>query len=165
MATIHERMEVDLKLGGYSANTCKIYLLYARLFAKYFNRSPEEMGANEVREYLLYLIERRRASRATIRQVRAALSFLYAITLQRPVEVEYIPVMRRQRRLPQVLSGTEVEALFSATVSPKYRAILMTLYGGGLRIGEACRLQVEDIDSRRMVIRVRGGEGREGRDR
>lgn len=163
MRTIHEQMEVDLRVGGYSPNTCKIYLLYERLFAKYFNRSPEEMGASEVKEYLLYLIERRGASRATIRQVRAALSFLYAITLQRPVEVEHVPVMRRQRRLPQVLSGTEVEALFSAAVSPKYRAILMTLYGGGLRIGEACRLQVEDIDSKRMVIRVRDGKGRKDR--
>src|SRR4029434_7861523 len=108
MATIHERMEVDLKLGGYSVNTCKIYLLYARLFAKYFNRSPEEMGANEVREYLLYLIERRRASRATIRQVRAALSFLYAITLQRPVEVEYIPLMRPPRTPAHALTRQQI---------------------------------------------------------
>jgi integrase/recombinase XerD len=163
MRTIHERLELDLKLGGYSPHTCRIYLLYARLFAKYFKRSPEEMGADEIREYLLYVIERRRASRSTVRQIRAALSFLYAITLQRPVEVEHIPVMRRQRRLPQVLSGTEVEALFHAVASPKYRAILMAQYGGGLRIGEACRLQVEDIDSKRMLIRVRAGKG--GKDR
>src|SRR5437867_4811233 len=89
MRPIHERMEVDLKLGGYSPGTRKIYLLYARLFAKYFNRPPEEMGENEVRTYLLYLIEQRHASRGTIRQVRAALSFLYAVTLHRPVEHSY----------------------------------------------------------------------------
>ena len=163
MRTIHERMEVDLKLGGYSPCTRKIYLLYARLFAKYFNRSPEEMGEDEIRTYLLYLIEQRHASRATIRQVRAALSFLYAVTLHRPVEVAHVPVMRQQQRLPQVLSGREVAALFDAVASPKYRAILMALYGGGLRIAEACRLQVEDIDSKRMVIHVRAGKG--GKDR
>src|SRR5438093_4366797 len=163
MRTIHERMEADLKLGGYSPGTRKIYLLYARLFAKYFKRSPEEMGADEIRNYLLYLIEQRHASRSTIRQVRAALSFLYAVTLHRPVEVAHIPVMRQQQRLPQVLSGREVAALLDAVASPKYRAILMALYGGGLRIAEACRLQVEDIDSKRMVIRVRAGKG--GKDR
>ena len=131
MRPIHERMEVHLKLGGYSPGTRKIYLLYARLFAKYFNRPPEEMGENEVRTYLLYLIEQRHASRGTIRQVRAALSFLYAVTLHRPVEVAHIPVMRQQQRLPQVLSGREVAALLDAVASPKYRAILMELYGGG----------------------------------
>src|SRR5213592_13278 len=69
------------------------------------------MGADEIRNYLLYLIEQRHASRSTIRQVRAALSFLYSITLHRPVEVAYIPVMRQQHRLPQVLSGREVADL------------------------------------------------------
>ena len=88
MKTIHDRMEMDLKLGGYSPGTCKIYLLYARLFAKYFNRSAEEMGEDEIRTYLLYLIEQRKVSRATIRQVRAALTFLFAVTLHRPVEVQ-----------------------------------------------------------------------------
>src|SRR5437867_8438785 len=140
MRPIHERMEVDLKLGGYSPGTRKIYVLYARLFAKYFKRSPEEMGEKETRTYLLYLIEQRRASRATIRQVRASLSFLYSITLHRPVEVAYIPVMRQQHRLPQVLSGREVADLLDAVASPKYRVILMALYGGGLLRAEGCRI-------------------------
>jgi site-specific recombinase XerD len=156
-------MEADLRLAGYSPSTSKVYLLYARLYAKHFMRPPEEMGEQEVRAFLLYLIEERKVSRTTIRQVRSALTFLYAVTLRRPVEVAHIPVMRQQQRLPQVLSGREVTALLDAVVNPKYRAILMACYGGGLRITEACRLRPEDIDSKRMVIRVRAGKG--GRDR
>jgi integrase/recombinase XerD len=163
MGQIRDRMDADLRLAGYSPSTRKIYLVYARLFTKHFMKSPEVMGEREIRAYLLHLVEVRKMSRETIRQVRAALTFLYTVTLRRPVEVAYLPAMRRQHRLPTVLSGTEVRALFEATTSPQYRALLMTLYAGGLRVTEACTLRLEDIDSRRMVIRVRSGKG--GRDR
>ncbi len=159
MGQLRDRMDADLRLAGYSPATRKIYLLYARLFVKHLKRSPETMGEREVRAYLLHLIEERKASRETLRQVRAALTFLYSVTLRRPVEVAYLPVMRRQHRLPTVLSGTEVNALLEATTSPKYRALLMTLYASGLRITEACKLRPEDIDSKRMVIHVRNGKG------
>jgi integrase/recombinase XerD len=163
MGQLRDRMEADLKLAGYSPLTRKIYLLYARRYTKHFRRSPEEMGEKEIRTYLLHLIEDRHASRGTIRQVRAALTFLYSVTLRRETEVAHLPVMRPQHRLPTVLSGTEVSALLDAVASPKYRAILMALYAGGLRISEGCALKPEDIDSRRMLIHIRAGKG--GRDR
>jgi len=87
MGQLRERMQADLQLAGYSANTSKIYLLYAKLYAEHFMRPPGEMGEKEIRTYLLYLIKERKASRATVRQVRAALTFLYSVTLRRPVEV------------------------------------------------------------------------------
>jgi len=163
MGQIRDRMDTDLRLAGYSPSTRKVYLLFARLFVKHFMRSPETMGEHEIRVYLMHLIQDRNAARSTIRQARAALTFLYSVTLRRPVEVESLPVMRRQHRLPTVLSGTEVTALLNATENPKYRAIFMVLYSAGLRITEACRLKPEDIDSKRMVIHVRDGKG--GRDR
>lgn len=163
MGQLRDRMEADLKLAGYSPATRKIYLLYARLFAKYHRRSPAEMGEEEIRGYLLHMVEEKKISRETYRQVRAALTFLYTITLKRPTEVAYLPVQRRNVKLPVVLSGTEVRALLEAIANPKYRAIMMTLYAGGLRISEACSLRPEDIDSRRMVIHIRAGKG--GKDR
>jgi integrase/recombinase XerD len=160
MESLRERMEADLKIGGYSASTRKIYLLYARLFAKYHMRSPAEMGEREIRQFMLHLIEERLSSRQTLRQVRAALTFLYTRTLNRPTAVEWIPVPRRKaRRLPVALSGTEVSALLDAVRSPKYRALLTTMYAGGLRIREACRLRPEHIDAKRMVLFVRDGKG------
>lgn len=163
MGQLRDRMDADLRLAGYSPSTRKVYILYARLFVKHFRKSPELMGEREVRSFLLYLIQDRNASRETLRQVRAALTFLYSVTLRRPIEVAYLPTMRRQVRLPVVLSGSEVSALLEATEGPKYRAIFMSLYASGLRITEACRLRIEDIDSKRMVIHVRYAKG--NRDR
>ncbi|MCK4960460.1 MAG: site-specific integrase [Planctomycetes bacterium] len=159
MGILHDRMEADLKIAGYSPSTRKVYLIYARKFAEHFQRSPATMGAGEIRDFLLHLIEHRHASRETVRQVRSALRFLYAVTLNRAVEVDWLPPGRRAKRLPVVLGGTEVAALFAAIRSVKYRAILMTMYAGGLRISEACRLLPNEIDSKRMVIHVRRGKG------
>jgi site-specific recombinase XerD len=163
MGKLRDRMEEDLKLRGYSPSTRKVYLVYARLFVKYFRCSPTEMGEDEIRSFLLHLIEERRASPSTYRQVRAALGFLYSVTLGRPVEIEHIPVRRRPRPLPVVLSGKEVASLLRAVQGAKYRAVLMAMYAGGMRISEACQLRLQDIDSKRMVIHIRAGKG--GRDR
>ena len=88
MGQLRDKMEADLKIGGYSPNTQRIYLRHVRNFAAYFMRSPAELGADQVREFLLHLVEERGASRETIGQVRAALRFLYVVTLNRPVEIE-----------------------------------------------------------------------------
>lgn len=163
MGQLRDRMEADLTLGGYRPSTKKVYLDCAKKFAGHFMLSPAEMGESEVRKFLLHLIEERELSRSSVKQARAALVFLYSVTLKRPMEVERLPVMRGQQRLPEVLSGTEVSALLAAVKKSKYRVILMALYGAGLRISEACQLKAGDIDSKRMVIHVRGGKG--GRDR
>ena len=159
MGQLRDRMEADLKVGGYSPSTCKIYLIYARKFAAHFMCSPADMGADHVRRFLLHLVEDRHVSRETIRQVRCALRFLYMVTLNRAVEIEWLPVPRKTRRLPVVLSGTEVAGLLEAIREIKYRAILMSMYGAGLRISEACQLRPEGIDSKRMLIHVRAGKG------
>jgi integrase/recombinase XerD len=163
MGQLRDRMEADLRLAGYSPSTRKTYLGYARLFAKHHMRSPVEMGEDEIRQYLLHMVEERKISPQTYRQIRAALTFLYSITLKRETEVDYLPVRRKKLKLPVVLSGTEVQCVLDAVRSPKHRAIFMAQYAGGLRISEACRLRPEDIDSKRMVIHIRAGKG--GKDR
>jgi integrase/recombinase XerD len=163
MGDLRERMLQDLTLAGYSPSTIRIYLHYGRSLAKHFMRSPADLGGHEVRHYLLYLLEERKLSHDSYRQAYAAIKFLYTVTLRRPLDVQAIPRHRRQRRLPEVLSGTEVQALLERVESRKYRALLMALYGSGLRVSEACRLRPGDIDSKRGVILVRQGKG--GKDR
>ena len=141
MGQIRIRMEIDLKLGGYSAATSKTYLAYARRFAKYHMRSPADMGEEEIRQFLLYMVDTKKIARGTYRQIRSALIFLYTVTLRRPTEVGHLPVQRRKIKVPEVLSGTEVRALLGAVRVDKYRAIFMAQYAGGLRISEACRLR------------------------
>ena len=156
MGQLRDRMEADLTIAGYSPDTKRIYLLYSKQFAAHHRRSPAEMGSEEIRQFLLYLVVERGISRSTFKQVHAALRFLYSVTLRRAVEIEWVPVGRNPKRLPDVLSGTEVELFLSAVRNPKYRALFTTMYAGGLRISEACRLRPENIDSKRMIIQVIG---------
>ena len=160
MGQLHDRMEQDLKLGGLSPATIRNYLLYGRKFAAFFMRSPEQLGAAEVRAFLLHQIEVEQLAYASYRQVYAALKFLYSVTLGRPGEVGRLPFpKRRPSGLPKVLTADELTAFFAALRKAKYRALFMTCYAAGLRLGEVCRLQVTDIDSRRMVLHVRAGKG------
>jgi integrase/recombinase XerD len=155
MGKLRDRMIEDLRLAGYSASTRRIYALYARKFAQHFNRSPEILGEREVRRYLLHLLDERQLSHDAYRQAHSALKFLYAVTLKRPFDLPCLPRKRSPHPLPNVLSGSEVRRLLTAFSSMKYRVIAMTLYGAGLRVSEACRLRLRDIDSRRMLIHVR----------
>ena len=163
MGQLRDRMVEDLKLAGYSPETAKVYLHYGKAFTKHFRRSPSELGEKEVRSFLLHLLEVRRLGHGSYRQCFAALKFLYRVTLKRPFEVESIPRPRTVRRLPNVLSGTEVEALLRAFEHPKYRVVSMVMYAAGLRVSEACRLKVDDIDSKRMLLHVRQGKGNQDR--
>jgi integrase/recombinase XerD len=164
MGQLYERMAQDLVLRNFSPATQRIYLLYCRQFVAHFMRPPEAIGEAEIRQYLLHQFEVRKRSYTTYRQIYSALKFLYTYTLKRPWEVEYIPFPRNRRRpLPVILSPQELAGLFQAIRHPKARVLFRTCYATGLRINEACHLQVADIDSKRMLIRVRHPKG--GRER
>jgi site-specific recombinase XerD len=117
------------------------------------------MGTKEVRDFLVHLRDERELQPMTIKGYVAALKFLYTATLDRPEVVRPWLSPRVVKKLPVVLSGTEVEAVLSAITSITYRAVLMTTYGAGLRISETCRLWIADIDSKRMLIHIRDGKG------
>ncbi len=164
MGHLYDRLDRDLVLRNFSPATRRNYLLYCRQFVAHFMRLPEEIGEDEIRQYLLDQIEVRQRSYAAYRQVYAALKFLYTYTLKRPWAVERIPFPRnRLKAQPVVLSRQEVHDLLRAVLRPKERALFMTCYAAGLRISEACHLQIPDIDSKRMLIHVRHPKG--GRER
>src|SRR6185436_11737243 len=145
------------------AKTCKEYMRCARDFVAYHKQPPEQMGERHVREYLLFMAAERKVGPATRKMHLAAVKFLYSVTLERPEVVARIPWPKVDAALPDILSGTEIQGLLDAVPSTKHRAILMTTYGLGLRINEVCNLRVEDIDSKRMLVHIRGPK--RGRDR
>jgi site-specific recombinase XerD len=153
----------DMRLRNYSEGTERSYLHYVEDFARFFWKSPEQMGPEEIRAYQLYLMEKRKLSPQSIRGFIAAVKFLYTITLKMPWNDDLFPRPKVPQKLPQVLSRQEVDRFFSHVAILKYRAVLMTCYGSGLRIGEAVALQPCHIDSDRMLIRVEDGKG--GKDR
>jgi len=163
MSTLREQMKGDLELRGLSPHTQESYLRHVSLFSRHFNRSPRHLGEREVKDYLLYLIREKRSSSGTVTQCYCALKFFYERTLKRKWVIEGIPRIKRERNLPVVLDREEVESLFSVTKNIKHRAILMLIYSSGLRLTEAAHLKVSDIDSKRMVLRIRQGKGNKDR--
>jgi len=144
MGKLHDQMQEDLVLKAYSPNTQRSYLRCARNFAKHYMRSPEEMGEQEVRDFLLFLVRDRQAFPATLDMYVSALKFLYNITLKRPEVVKGISRPKRPQTLPVILSPEEVLRLFAAIRSVKHKAIIATAYAPGLRISEVCGLRIAD---------------------
>jgi integrase/recombinase XerD len=163
MTPLRKRMLEDMRLRNLSVRTQKTYIEQAAKFAKYFNKSPEELGPEEIRTYLVHLVEERKVSWSLHNQTVCALRFLYRVTLGKDWSIEHIPHPKKEKRLPVVLSLEEISQLFEAIKSIKYRALLMTAYAAGLRLSEVVHLKVSDIDSKRMVIHIRQGKGRKDR--
>ncbi len=159
MGELRDRMEADLRLRGYAEKTRVAYVSCIRAVARHFRRSPATLGEDDIRAYLTYLIDVRRVRPATQVVHAAALRFLYRITLQQPELAARVPRPRRPQTLPTVLSVQEVGQVLGAITAPKYRALFLTCYGAGLRIGEACALEPTDVDSTRMLLHVRHGKG------
>ena len=164
MTEMRRRMEEELRLRGCSLRTRGAYVHWVSRFAAHYRRAPERMGQEQVRAYLIHLLEDRKLSRSTLVQALCALKFFYVHVLHRSLEVEDLIFPRQEKkRLPRVLSESEVRRLLESAGNLKEQAILMTLYGSGLRLSEVLHLQVKDIDSDKMQIRVRQGKG--GKDR
>ena len=163
MGKFHDRMKADMEIRGFSPNTQKAYLRCMRSFVGHFMRPPDELNQEHIRQYQIHLTRERTVAGGTFGQIVAALRFFYGVTLKKEWAIRDIPYRKRQRQLPQIPSAEKLTALFSAAKNLKHRAILMTLYGGGLRSTEVTRLKVTDIDSQRMLIRIEQGKGRKDR--
>ena len=164
MTRLRQIMLDELQRRNYSPNTIRNYIHAIEDFAGFFGRSPYYLGPNHIRQYQAHLFRDRKLTAQTIRVRTAALRFLFVKTLKRPYLHEHIPFPKRPRILPTVLSPDEVQQLIASAKNLMHRAMLMTLYATGLRRSELCQLKVADIDSERMVIRVRQGKGARDRD-
>lgn len=164
MSPLRKRMLDELQRRNYSQITIDCYLRHVREFASFFGRSLDVLGADEIKQFQLHLIQEKKVSWSTYIHATAALRFFYLKTLGRAFLADKIPFPRRPKFLPTVLSQEEVRHLLDATTSLKHRVLFMALYGSGLCVSEACNLAVADIDSSRMVIHVRQAKGHRDRD-
>jgi integrase/recombinase XerD len=164
MTPLRKRMTEELQLRNYSPVTARAYLGATARYAKYFGRSPEHLGPEHIRLYLLHLLNDNHATANTVQLYRSALKFLYVNTLkQQWFDVE-IGEIKKQVLLPTVLSIEEITSILDRTTNLKHWTLMATLYATGLRCDEVRRLKLSDIDSERMLIHVRMGKGRIPRD-
>ncbi len=165
MTRLRQRMLEDLQRRNYSPDTIRGYILAVKQFAEYFGRSPEQLGAEEIRRYQLYLLHEKKLALGTVKNRISALRFLYKKTLKRrDLAFDDLPFPKQPHKLPIVLSQEEVTQLIEAAPNRLYRTLLMLLYATGVRRTEASRLKVSDIDSQRRVIHIREGKGLRDRD-
>ncbi len=163
VSALRQRMIDDMTVRNFAPNTQESYLHQINLLARHFDRSPEQIGPQEIREYQIYLAKDRHAAVGTRSVAVSALRFLYKVTLKRDWPFELIPAPKSETRLPVILSPEEVLRLLQAAPSFSHHVIFSTMYGTGMRVSEAVHLRATDIDSQRMMIRVEQGKGRKDR--
>ena len=165
MTSLRAKFIRDLVIRGRSKNTQKAYTRCVCDLARYYHRSPELISYEEVTGWLYHLIKERQLSASSVNIAVSAVRFLYAVTLGRETVdlMASVPHMKRATRRAEVYARSEIEAILTASRQPRDRALLMTVYGCGLRISEATQLKTSDIDRARMQLRVRNGKGVKGR--
>ena len=160
MKILRQQTIDELKLFGYSGMTIKNYVEAVSALARYHGKSPDSLGVEDIKTFLLYS-QRRGLAPSSLRNLRCGILFFFTHVLKREMTVEHVPSMKQERRLPLVLSTSEVERLISVVSDLKHKTILMTFYATGMRLEELRLFRLANIDSQRMVLKFMGKGKRE----
>jgi site-specific recombinase XerD len=156
-------MVEELQLRRYSKRTQESYVGWVAQLAQHYGKSPDALSSEELRAYFVHLTVERKLSRSSVTTALSAVKFLYEGVLQREWNEFGLVRPRGEKKLPVVLSVAEVQQVLTCVRQPRYKVCLSTIYACGLRLLEGTHLQVQDIDSGRMMVHVRGGKGNKDR--
>jgi integrase/recombinase XerD len=160
VSPLRQRMMEDMDMKGFSVKTQMSYVRAVAALSKFYdNRSPDKITDEELRSYFVYLKVKRKLARQTVTIALSGIKFFYVTTLKRDFSLTGIPVPKRRKHMPVVLSRDEVRAILGKIEKPRFQACLKLIYACGLRLGEACRLIPTDIDSARGVVVIRNAKG------
>jgi len=162
MTPLRAKMIRELELHRKAPKTIEAYVAAVAQLGRFYGRSPEKISLEEIRDFLHHLITVRKVAYSTCNQKLAGIRFFYREVLGRQ-DVQLRVPAKRSGRLPKPLGRSEITRLFEATPNIKHRVLLMTTYGGGLRVSELVRLKPRDIHAERMLIRVDQGKGHKDR--
>ncbi|MBI3005655.1 MAG: tyrosine-type recombinase/integrase [Ignavibacteriales bacterium] len=161
---LFETVRKEMQLRNYSSKTIKAYESNIRNFVRYFHpRHPRELGRDDIKDYLIHLLTEKKYPGSTVNQIYNALRLLYVDLYGKPLIIHNLPRPQKERKLPDVLGEEEIKQLFGVVRNVKHRVMLMLAYSCGLRVSELVRVRIEDIDSRRGLIHVRGAKGKKDR--
>jgi integrase/recombinase XerD len=160
---LRRRMAEDMEMRGFAAKTRASYLRSVSRLARYCGKSPETLSDEEIRRYFVHLSCERKLSRSTVKIALSGIKFLFVTTLRRDFTLTGVAYPKKSKALPAVLSPDEARAILRNVEETRHRACLSLAYACGLRLGEACRVAVADIDRARGVIHVRQAKGAKDR--
>jgi integrase len=158
-----KRMIEEMRMRDYSERTISAYVSAIYRLAAFYHQSPDKLNREQIRAFLVDLVEEKRVAWSYYKQVLAALRYFYRYVVRRGEIVDDVRGPRTKTQLPIVLSVEEVARFFKAIPSLKHRTILMLAYGAGLRVGEAVRVRLADIDRDRNVLRITQGKRKKDR--
>ena len=161
--TIKDSMLMELRLKGYSFKTQKSYLSHIKKFVDFHNRDPIEISSEEINKYLLHMLDAKQNAHSYVNQAVSAIKLMYSKVYNDTNKVINLPRPKKELKLPEILSPSEVIRILESVENIKHRAILFIVYSAGLRVGEVVRLKITDIDSERMMIHIVQGKGRKDR--
>jgi integrase len=163
MSQLQQEVLLQMRLRGFADSTFEAYIHAMKELWRFHRRPLEKLSCKDVQLFLDEIITVRKRSWATVNVYFSALRFLYVQVLKRPACDFSIPPRGRSGRRPGVLSREEVARIIAAPRSIKHRALLAMAYGSGLRVSEAVRVRIADIDRGRMMLLVKAGKGHKDR--
>ena len=159
MTPLRSKMIEEMQLRRFSSNTQESYLRSVTELAKHYNKSPDCIRNEQLKEYVLFLTNEKNLCWRSINNKTSGIRFLFEKILNRKDVSLAIPPRKTPRQLPEILGADELVRLFASVNNIKHKTILMTAYACGLRVSEVINLKVGDIDSSRMMVRVEHGKG------
>lgn len=162
MGIFKDQMKKQLLTRGLSDRTIDIYLKAMGNFIRFFNKPPDKINADEIIQFQQHLNEKK-ASYSVFNQHVSAIKFFYKNVLRSNVHINRIFYTKRPKKLPVILSQDEIISIYNVITNIKHKTIFITTYACGLRVSETSKLKVEDIDSKRMMIRIRCAKGKKDR--
>lgn len=163
MSPLRQRFLDDLRLAGYSERTIESYSSPVALLARYYQRSPDQITPEELRQFFVYLKTERHLSDSSFKLYATGLKFFYEKTLGEDWPLFDLVRPGKSRKLAVCLSHEEVKKLLSLVRSDDCQMALTTIYACGLRLGEGLNLRLRHLDGTRGLLRVEGGKGNKDR--
>ena len=164
MSILRQQMIELMVLKGFAPNTQKTYLHHITQLAKYFHQSPEQIDEEQLRQYLLHCHQVKQWSYSSCRQFIHAARFMFDGVLERPISKGKLPFPKKEEKIPELLSRSEVCRIIGCCSDFKYQTGLKLAYGTGMRVSEIVQLRIRDLDGERNVIRVMNSKGNKCRE-
>ena len=163
MTNLRDKMKQEMVLRGFSAGTQYQYYRAVMKLHDYYGRSPAKLTEEEIKSFLLFVIQKEQCAASTYNVMIHGLKFFYKVVLKKVVLALELPTRKEPQKLPDILSQQEVARIIKTTFNLKHRSILIVAYGAGLRASEVASLRVGDIDSDRRCIHIREAKGKKDR--